>query len=58
MDEQLKLLAYQQTLEKDCDGRRHFSGLSINETIRQCIVAGWPKKADKVRTDWKVPDKR
>jgi vacuolar protein sorting-associated protein 16 len=58
VDDQLRLLAYQQTLERECDGRKSFLGLNINETIRQCLVSGWPKKADKVKSDWKVPDKR
>lgn len=58
VDEQLRLLAYQQTLEKEADTRKHYVGLSVNETIRQCLLSGWPKKAEKVRADWKVPDKR
>lgn len=44
----------QQTLEKDGDGQRPFVGLSLNETLRQCIIAGWAKKADKLRSDFKV----
>ena len=35
-----------------------FVGLSLNETIRQCLVQNWPKKAEKLRSEWKVPDKR
>lgn len=54
-DEQLKLMAQQQTLEKESEGRRHYVGLSVNETLRQCIIAGWGKKADKLRSDFKVP---
>lgn len=30
----------------------------MNETIRQCLVHGWGKKAEKLRADFKVPDKR
>jgi len=58
MDESARLLAFQQTLEKDTDGRVKFVGFSINETIIKCITAGLPKRADKVRADWKVPEKR
>lgn len=58
MDESARLLAFQQILEKDTDGRVKFVGLSINETIIQCITAGLPKRVDKLRADWKVPDKR
>jgi hypothetical protein len=59
VEEELKLLAYQQTLDKEStDPRKRFVGLSINETIRLCITSGSPKKADKIRADWKVPDKR
>ena len=58
MDESLRLLAFQQQLEKDVDGGVKFVGLSVTETIRACIVAGMPKKAERVRGDFKVPDKR
>ena len=51
-------MAYQQTLEKESDGRRHMVGLSVNETIRQCLILGWGKKADKIKNEWKVPEKR
>jgi hypothetical protein len=58
MDESARLLAFQQMLEKDTDGNVKFVGISINETIIRCITAGLHKRADKVRADWKVPDKR
>ncbi|KZO95381.1 vacuolar protein sorting-associated protein 16 [Calocera viscosa TUFC12733] len=58
MDEHAKLLLLQQTLEKDADGRVQFIGLSVNETIHKCITTGQSKKADRVKGDWKVPDKR
>lgn len=53
-DEQLRLIVQQQALEKESDGRKMFVGLSVNETLRQCILAGWAKKADKLRSDFKV----
>ena len=58
MDENAKLLALQQQLEKDAEGRVAFFGLSVNETIRACLVNGMSKKADNVKDTFKVPDKR
>ncbi|KAL8276676.1 hypothetical protein RQP46_010944 [Phenoliferia psychrophenolica] len=57
LDDQIKLLALQQTLEQESLGKS-FVGLSINETIRACLIGGLSKRADKVRSDFKVPDKR
>lgn len=58
IDDSARLLAFQQMLEKDTDGKVKFVGASINETIIKCITTGMPKRADKARADWKVPDKR
>ena len=58
MDESARLLQYQQQLEKEADGKISFFGLSINETIRVLLVNGMAKRADKVKSDFKVPDKR
>jgi hypothetical protein len=58
MDESLRLLTFQQQLEKDAPTQGPFIGLSVNDTIKSCIVNGIPKKADKIKSDWKVPDKR
>lgn len=58
MDESMRLLTFQQTLEKEADGQISFVGLSINGTIRVCLLNGMSKRADKVRSDFKVPDKR
>ena len=58
MDENAKLLAVQQQLEKDTEGRIDFFGLSVNETIRTCLINGMSKKADNVKDAFKVPDKR
>lgn len=57
-EEYVKLLGFQAALEKEDGGRTTFVGLSVNETIRQCLIKSMTKKAEKVRTDWKVPDKR
>lgn len=58
MDENVRLLTLQQQLEKEAEGRVSFFGQSVNETIRTCLVNGMSKRADKVRSDFKVPDKR
>lgn len=59
MDESARLLAMQQQLEKDSDGKVKFFGQSVSETIRTCLMnPGMSKKADKVKSEFKVPDKR
>lgn len=58
MDESARLLAMQQQLEKDADGKVTFFELSVSETIRTCLMNGMGKKADKVKSEFKVPDKR
>jgi hypothetical protein len=57
-DEAIRLLTLQQQLEKETDGKISFFGLSVNETIRMCLLNGMSKKADKIKSDLKVPDKR
>ncbi len=58
MDEYLKLLTFQQQLEKDLDGAKKFVDMSVTDTIRTCIATGLHKKAERLRSDFKVPDKR
>ncbi|TKA54279.1 hypothetical protein B0A53_03371 [Rhodotorula sp. CCFEE 5036] len=59
VEDQIRLLVLQQQLEQEAAASgRPFVGLSINATIRQCLLAGLDKKADKTRSDFKVPDKR
>ncbi|TFK92340.1 vacuolar protein sorting-associated protein 16 [Polyporus arcularius HHB13444] len=58
MDENVRLLTFQQTLEKEADGKIAFFGQSVNETIRTCLINGMAKRADKIKYDFKVPDKR
>jgi len=58
VDENAKLFVLQQQLEKDTQGRINFFGLSVNETIRTCLINGMSKKADNVKDTFKVPDKR
>ena len=58
MDEYARLLAFQQQLERESPTETKFVGLSVNETIKTCIVNNIAKKADKIKSDWKVSDKR
>lgn len=58
MDESVRLLTYQQQLESEADHKVKFFGLSINETIKTCILNGLSKRADKIKSDFKVSDKR
>ncbi|KAG2068050.1 vacuolar assembling sorting protein VPS16 [Suillus decipiens] len=58
MNESVRLLALQQQYEKDSDGKTKFFGQSVSETIRTCISNGMNKKADRVKSEFKVPDKR
>ena len=57
MDESARLLTLQQQLENEADGKVKYFGLSVSETIRTCILNG-SKKAEKVKSDFKVADKR
>ncbi|KAI8391556.1 Vps16, C-terminal region-domain-containing protein [Radiomyces spectabilis] len=56
VDEAVKLLQFQVQLEKDT--HQSFSGLSVSETIQKCTMLGHHGKATKVKTEFKVPDKR
>jgi hypothetical protein len=58
MDESVRLLTFQQQLEKEADGKISFFSLSVNDTIRECIINGLSKRADKIKGDFKVSDKR
>ena len=58
MDESVRLLTTQRLLEKEADGKIEFFGTSVNETIKRCILNGLSKRADKIKSEFKVPDKR
>lgn len=58
MEESVRLLVFQQQLEKDLEGRAECVGLSVNATIRVCLINAQSRRAEKLRADWKVPDKR
>lgn len=58
MGESVRLLTLQEELEKEAGGNVTYFGLSVSETIRKCIVNGSGKRADKIKSDFKVSDKR
>ncbi|BGP40027.1 Vacuolar protein sorting-associated protein 16 [Rhodotorula kratochvilovae] len=61
VDDHVRLLVFQESLEQDAAataGGKMFVGLSVNETLRACLLAGMDKRAEKLRGEFKVPDKR
>ena len=58
MDEYSRLLTFQQSLDKETADKIEFFGLSVDETIKKCLLNGMAKRADKLKLDFKVPDKR
>ncbi|KAK8870008.1 hypothetical protein IAR55_000578 [Kwoniella newhampshirensis] len=53
-----RLLTLQQTYERELDNKFTFSGLSVDQFIHRLLIEGFAKRAERVRSDWKVPDKR
>ncbi|CAG8500529.1 11622_t:CDS:10 [Diversispora eburnea] len=56
IDENIKLLQTQSQLEKDLN--LPLIGLSLSETIHKCITSNNSGKANKLKSDFKIPDKR
>ncbi|PWN25197.1 hypothetical protein BDZ90DRAFT_234397 [Jaminaea rosea] len=59
VDEASRLLAFQAQLEKEDGGtgRTPWAGLSLHATLRHLFVRQWPKKAEKLRSDFKVSER-
>ncbi|KAL9096876.1 MAG: hypothetical protein Q9165_000840 [Trypethelium subeluteriae] len=55
IDEAQRLIRVQKALDNELDV--HLSGLSINETIFELIRIGSIKRAQKIQSEFKVPDK-
>ncbi|CAG2068802.1 unnamed protein product [Timema podura] len=55
-EEQQKLLKYQTTLEDKF--RREFVGLSVHDTVHLLLMLNEVKLAEKLRAEYKVPDRR
>jgi hypothetical protein len=58
VDEGVRLLTFQQQIEKETDARIPFFGLSVNEGVQTCLLNGITKRADEIKADFKVPDKK
>ncbi|KAG0131707.1 vacuolar sorting-associated protein 16 (Vps16) [Tuber indicum] len=57
LDESAKLLHMQENFEKDLQQER-FVGDPINETVFKLIRMGYSSRANKVKSEFKVPEKR
>lgn len=58
VDDAARLLALQTAYERELDNKFLFRGLSVNDFAFRLIVEGLNKRAERVRADWKIPDKR
>jgi len=56
-EDQIRLLLLQKELEATIEGTK-FLDLSVSETTFQLILSGQSKRASKLKSDFKVPDKR
>ncbi|KAJ1822326.1 Vacuolar protein [Coemansia sp. RSA 2599] len=57
LDSQIRLLQTQHGLEQDIPGHE-FVGLPLNQTLAQVLVLGNYSRANKIRTEFKVPERR
>lgn len=55
--EAFQLLKAQEALDKDLADHAEFFGLSLNETIYRLIRAGYGKRAHKIQSEFKMPEK-
>jgi hypothetical protein len=53
-----RLLSLQMAYERELGYKFVFAGLSVNDFIYTLLCEGLGKRAEKVRADWRVPDKR
>jgi hypothetical protein len=53
-----RLLSLQMAYERELGHKFLFAGLSVNDFIYTLLCEGLGKRAEKVRADWRVPDKR
>ncbi|KAG2417709.1 hypothetical protein HFD88_008928 [Aspergillus terreus] len=57
LSESSQLLKVQEGLDKDLSDRTEFLGLSLNETVYRLIRAGYGKRAQKIQSEFKMPEK-
>lgn len=55
-DEHIRLLQIQEQLEKETN--QVFLELSLSETIFKCLIYGQSSRANKLRSEFRIPDKR
>ena len=52
-----RLLKVQESLDKEVADRDEFVGLSLNETVYRLVRSGYAKRAQKLHSEFKMPDK-
>ncbi|KAL5046114.1 hypothetical protein BDW71DRAFT_182838 [Aspergillus fruticulosus] len=57
INESSQLLKTQEALDKDLAERSEFLGLSLNETVYRLIRSGYGKRAQKIQSDFKMPER-
>lgn len=57
ISEASQLLKAQEALDKEVADHTEFLGLSLNETVYRLIRAGYGKKAQKLQSEFKMPEK-
>jgi hypothetical protein len=57
-EDSLRLLTLQEQMERELENKYSFVGLNVNETMSYLLQIGLGKRAEKIRSDWRVPDKR
>ena len=58
LTEETQLLKMQEAIDKDvADNSGEFIGLSVNETMYRLIRSGYSKRATKIQSEFKVPEK-
>ncbi|CAO1628240.1 unnamed protein product [Jaminaea pallidilutea] len=58
VEDSIKLSSFQSALEREDGGRSQWLEMSLNDTLRQLLIRGWSKKAEKFKSDFKVSDRR
>ncbi|KAJ5653810.1 Vps16N-terminal [Penicillium lividum] len=57
VSEASQLLKAQESLDKDLADHSEFTGLSLNETVYRLFRAGYGKRAHKMQSEFKMPEK-
>lgn len=57
LSEASQLLKAQESLDKDLADRAEYIGLSLNETIYRLVRAGYGKRANKIKGEFKMPER-